>query len=84
MAVYNGKIRLDAVVTVSYYVKDGKLTLSHVDIESGQLTDIIKSDDLGTYCKGKPGGVFIALRKEMRARQPSFVVREAKRLGKMS
>lgn len=83
MTVYNGKIRLDAVVTASYYVKDGKLTLSHVDIESGQLTSIIR-DGEATYCRGKLGGLFIALKKEMRARQPSFVVKEAKRLGNMS
>lgn len=36
----------------------------HIDIESPILNRIIK-DGEATYCAGKPGGVFIGLRKEM-------------------
>lgn len=77
MSVRNGKMKFDhAMVTVSYFVEDGKLTVSHVDIECSQLTDIIRVNE-ATYCRGKPGGLFIGLKKEMRARQPSFLIKAA-------
>ena len=50
-----------------YLHKKDPLTRSrilHIDIESPVLNKIIK-DGESTYCAGKPGGVFIGLRKEM-------------------
>lgn len=37
---------------------------THIDIELEKLNKIIK-DKEATYCAGKPGGVFIGLKKEM-------------------
>ena len=38
-------------------------TVTHIDIE-GEISEIIKPGET-TFIKGKPGGVFIALKKEM-------------------
>jgi hypothetical protein len=50
-----------------YLHKKDPLTRSrilHIDIESPTLNKIIK-DGEATYCAGKPGGVFIGLKREM-------------------
>jgi hypothetical protein len=44
----------------------------HIDIESKELNKIIK-DKEATYCAGKPGGVFIGLKKKMIERAKRFV-----------
>jgi len=58
-----------------YLHKKDPLTRSrilHIDIESPVLNKIIK-DGESTYCAGKPGGVFIGLRKEMLRRAEELV-----------
>jgi hypothetical protein len=37
--------------------------ITHIDLE-GDIADIIKDGEI-TFVKGKPGGVFIALKKDM-------------------
>jgi hypothetical protein len=61
------KIEIDAKV---YIHKRDPLTRSkipHIDIESPVLNEIIKPDE-ATFASGKPGGVFIGLKREMLAR----------------
>lgn len=55
------KIKVDA-----YIHKKGKsrARVTHIDIESQVLSRIIKPGEI-TFVKGKPGGVFIALKREM-------------------
>jgi len=57
-----GKKRLKNVVYLHEKGKS-KATVTHVDIE-GDISKIIKPGET-TFVKGKKGGVFIALRKEM-------------------
>ena len=63
-----------------YLHKKDPLTNSrimHIDIESDELNKIIK-DKEATYCAGKPGGVFIGLKKEMIKRAEKFVKEKEK------
>ena len=63
-----------------YIHKKDPLTNSrimHIDIESDELNKIIK-DKEATYCAGKPGGVFIGLKKEMIKRAEKFVKEKEK------
>jgi len=69
------------IKNVKVYVhKKDPLTNSrimHIDIESDELNKIIK-DKEATYCAGKPGGVFIGLKKEMLERAKRFVEEKEK------
>ncbi len=61
------KIEIDAKV---YIHKRDPLTRSkipHIDIEAPILNEIIKPNE-ATFVSGKPGGVFIGLKREMLAR----------------
>jgi len=63
-----------------YIHKKDPLTNSriiHIDIESPELNKIIK-DGEATYCAGKPGGVFIGLKKEMLERAKKLVEEKEK------
>lgn len=55
------KVKVDA-----YIHKKGKsrARVTHIDIEGKELSRIIKPGEI-TFVKGKPGGIFIALKKEM-------------------
>jgi len=53
------------------------LRIMHIDIESDELNKIIK-DKEATYCAGKPGGVFIGLKKEMLERAKKLVEEKEK------
>jgi hypothetical protein len=55
------KLKLNA-----YIHEKGKslARITHLDIESDKLAEIIKPGEI-TFVKGKEGGVFIALKKEM-------------------
>lgn len=57
-----GKKRIKSEV---YLHEKGKsnATVTHIDIE-GEISEIIRPGEI-TFIKGKPGGVFIALKKEM-------------------
>ena len=53
-------------IKVNVYVHEkgkSRATTTHLDIE-GDISKIIKPGEI-TFIKGKPGGVFIALKKEM-------------------
>ena len=63
-----------------YIHKKDPLTNSriiHIDIQSDELNKIIK-DKEATYCAGKPGGVFIGLKKEMLERAKKLVEEKEK------
>jgi hypothetical protein len=46
--------------------------ITHIDIESDILSEIIKPGEV-TFVKGKEGGVFIALKKEMIKRAEKII-----------
>lgn len=48
-----------------------RATVTHLDIE-GDISKIIKPGEI-TFIKGKPGGAFIALKKEMIKRTEKFI-----------
>lgn len=58
-----GKHRIKAHV---YVHEKGKslARITHIDLESKDISKIIKPGET-TFVKGKPGGVFIALKKDM-------------------
>ena len=62
------KLKVDA-----YIHEKGKSNarITHLDIE-GPIADIIKPGEI-TFIKGKPGGAFIALKKEMIQRAESKI-----------
>jgi hypothetical protein len=41
--------------------------ITHIDLEGDDIADIIKPGEI-TFIRGKPGGAFIALKKDMIAR----------------
>lgn len=55
------RIKVDA-----YIHEKGKsrARVTHIDVKSEELSKIIKPGET-TFVKGKPGGVFIALKREM-------------------
>ena len=55
------KIKVDAYI---HEKGKAKATVTHIDIESDELSKIIQPGEI-TFVKGKPGGVFIALKKDM-------------------
>jgi hypothetical protein len=46
--------------------------VTHIDIESEELAKIIKEGE-ATYTAGKPGGIFIGLKKDMLARADNII-----------
>ncbi len=46
--------------------------ITHIDLESQELEKIIKPGEI-TFIKGKPGGCFIALKKEMIKRAEKLI-----------
>ena len=65
------KLKVDA-----YIHEKGKseARITHIDIE-GPIADIIKPGEI-TFIKGKPGGVFIALKRDMIRRAESKIKRK--------
>ena len=47
-------------------------TVTHLDIESDDISKIIKDKEI-SFVKGKKGGVFIALKKEMIKRAEKLI-----------
>ncbi|MBS3172124.1 hypothetical protein J4438_00910 [Candidatus Woesearchaeota archaeon] len=47
-------------------------SVTHIDVESDELSDIIKEGET-TFVKGKKGGVFIALKKDMIKRAENII-----------
>lgn len=60
------KSKLPLKVKAYLHLKDPatRSRIMHIDIESEELNKIIKPGE-ATYTAGKPGGVFIGLKKEM-------------------
>ena len=54
-------------IKVNAYIHEKGKSLArvtHLDLESSDISEIIKPGEV-TFIKGKPGGVFIALKKDM-------------------
>lgn len=66
-----GKIKITAN---AYIHEKGKslARITHLDLESDDISRIIKPGET-TFVKGKPGGVFIALKKEMIKRAEKLI-----------
>ena len=59
-----GKIKLGKADVYVHEKGKSNARVTHIDIELDELNEIIK-DKEATYVAGKPGGVFIGLKKEM-------------------
>jgi len=49
--------------------------ITHIDIESDEIAKIIR-DGEATYTAGKPGGIFIGLKKEMIGRAENLIAKK--------
>jgi hypothetical protein len=59
-----GKIKLGKADVYLHVKGKSGARITHIDVELDELNEIIK-DKEATYCAGKPGGVFLGLKKEM-------------------
>ena len=59
-----GKIKIGKADVYIHVKGKSNARITHVDIELSNLNKIIKNKE-STYVAGKPGGVFIGLKKEM-------------------
>lgn len=59
-----GKIKLGKADVYIHLKGKSGATITHIDIELPELNEIIKSGE-NTYVGGKPGGIFLGLKKEM-------------------
>jgi len=59
-----GKIPLKNVKAYIHMKGKSRARITHIDIESPDIAKIVKPKE-STYCGGKPGGVFIGLKKQM-------------------
>ena len=59
-----GKIKLGKADIYLHIKGKSRATVTHIDIELDKLNKIIKPKE-ATFVAGKPGGVFIGLKKEM-------------------
>ena len=67
-----GKIKLGKADVYLHVKGKSNARITHIDIELDELNDIIK-DKEATYCAGKPGGVFLGLKKEMIERAEKLI-----------
>jgi len=67
-----GKRLLTGVKVYLHQKGKSRATVTHIDIEHETLGKIIRPGDV-TFVKGKDGGVFIALKKEMILRAEKLV-----------
>jgi len=68
-----GKFEIKGVKAYIHIKGKSNARITHLDIESDEIAEIVKEKE-ATYCAGKPGGVFIGLKKEM--------IQRAERLAK--
>jgi hypothetical protein len=61
------KIEIEAKVYIHKRDPSTRSKIPHIDIEAPILNEIIKPNET-TFVSGKPGGVFIGLKREMLAR----------------
>lgn len=59
-----GKIKLGKADVYLHLKGKSGATITHIDIELDELNHIIKPGE-NTYVGGKPGGVFLGLKKDM-------------------
>ncbi|MCX6748504.1 MAG: hypothetical protein NT076_02775 [Candidatus Pacearchaeota archaeon] len=67
-----GKIKLGKADVYIHLKGKSNARITHIDIELDELNKIIK-DKEASYVAGKPGGVFIGLKKEMIERAEKLV-----------
>jgi hypothetical protein len=67
-----GKIKLGKADVYLHVKGKSGARITHVDIELDKLNEIIKNKE-ASYVAGKPGGVFIGLKKEMIERAEKLV-----------
>ena len=67
-----GKIRLGKADVYIHVKGKSRARITHIDIELDDLNKIIKNKE-SSYVGGKPGGVFIGLKKEMISRAEKIV-----------
>lgn len=63
------------LIKVKAYIHEkgkSRARITHIDIESKEITKIIKPNE-ATYCAGKLGGCFIGLKKEMIKRAEKLI-----------
>jgi hypothetical protein len=61
------KIEIEAKVYIHKRDPATRSKIPHIDIEAPILNEIIKPNE-ATFVSGKPGGIFIGLKREMLAR----------------
>lgn len=69
-----GKHRINASIYVHEKGKAGA-RITHIDIEGKAISNIIQSGET-SFVKGKPGGIFIALKKPMIKRAEAIIKRK--------
>lgn len=67
-----GKISLGKAEIYLHVKGKSRARITHIDIENPKLNKIIK-DKEATFVAGKPGGVFIGLKKEMLKRAEKLI-----------
>lgn len=67
-----GKYLLKKVKVYVHEKGKSMAQVTHIDIESEDIANIIKEGEI-TFVKGKKGGAFIALKKDMINRAESFI-----------
>lgn len=67
-----GKIKIGKADVYIHLKGESGATVTHVDVELGELNDIIKPGE-NSYVGAKEGGVFIGLKKEMIERAEKIV-----------
>ncbi len=72
-----GKIKLGKADVYLHVKGKSRARVTHIDIELAELNKIIK-DKEASYVAGKPGGVFIGLKKEMIERAEKLAKKETK------
>jgi hypothetical protein len=70
-----GKIKLGKADVYLHVGGKSGARVTHIDIELDDLNEIIK-DREATYCAGKPGGVFLGLKREMIDRAEKIAKKE--------
>ncbi len=66
-----GKIELKGAKVYVHEKGKSFARITHIDVE-GDIADIIKEGEI-TFVKGKKGGVFIALKKQMISRAENII-----------
>jgi len=72
-----GKYPIKGVKVYLHEKGKSNARITHIDIESEEIAKIIK-DGEATYTAGKPGGIFIGLKKDMIGRAETLIKRKRK------